>query len=100
VLIAYPENWEDGDRKHCFLGPPGGATVRKAAGQPDLPELDCDRLIEGEDIHTAAPERIFAREVTFDEGNFSRQLESRPTEVINEVPLTCQRKAAEIICTP
>ncbi len=100
VLIAYPEHWDEGDRKSCFLGPPGGSTVRKVSGQPNLPELDCDRVVEGEDLHATPPERILVRDVAFSEGDFSKQLESSATTMINEAPVTCQLTGKSIACTP
>ncbi len=55
VLIAYRKRWDDGNRKSCFLGPPGGSTVRRIQGEPDLPELDRDRVVEGEDLQQHRP---------------------------------------------
>src|SRR5215468_7920310 len=52
VLIAYPEHWNDGDRRPCFWGPPGGSTVSGAVGQPNLPQLDCESPgFASEDTH-------------------------------------------------
>jgi hypothetical protein len=42
------------------------ATVSPAFSPPDLPQLDCDRFVQGEVIHKTPPERIFALDVSFD----------------------------------
>ena len=100
VLVAYPEHWDDGDRKSCFLGPPGGATVRIPNGQPNLPELDCDRIVDGENLHSTPSDRILVRDVELSGASFSNQLESGATQVINETPVNCQRKGEGMSCTP
>jgi hypothetical protein len=80
VLIAYPEHWNDGERRPCFLGPAGGSTVSRATGQPDIPQLDCDRFVQGELIHRTPPKRIFALDVDFT-GDFAGVLESSGTSL-------------------
>jgi len=99
VLIAYPKQWNDGDRRPCFLGPEGGATVSRAMGQPDLPQLDCDRFVQGELIHKTPPERVFALDVVFT-ADFAKALESRRRFVNNETTWTCQRNGDIIRCSP
>jgi hypothetical protein len=97
VLIAYPEHWNEGDRRPCFLGAEGGSTASREIGQPDLPQLDCDRLFEGELVHKTPAERIFALDVIF-AGDFTKVLESRKGYVINETAWTCQRRGDTITC--
>lgn len=97
VLIAYPEHWNDGERRPCFLGPAGGSTVSRAMGQPDVPQLDCDRFVQGELIHRTPAERIYALDVDFT-GDFAGALESRRGYVINETAWTCQRGGDAINC--
>ena len=100
VLIAYPEHWNDGERRPCFLGPAGGGTVSQAMGQPaDIPQLDCDRFVQGELIHRTPAERIFTLEVDFT-GDFAGALESRRRYVYKETAWTCQRRGDAITCTP
>jgi hypothetical protein len=99
VLIAYPEHWQDGERRPCFLGPKNGTTVKGTIGRDDLPQLDCDRFVKGEVIHQTPPERIFALDVDF-VGDFYGALESRRAYVINETPWTCQRIGDKIECKP
>lgn len=43
--------------------------MNRAIGQPDLPQLDCDRFVQGELIRRTPAERIYALNVRF-EGNF------------------------------
>jgi hypothetical protein len=97
VLIAYPEHWNDGDRRPCFLGPAGGSTVSPAFRSPDLPQLDCDRFVQGEVIHRTPPERIFAIDVSF-EGDFPTALSGKATPA--ESLLTCQKVGDAITCKP
>jgi hypothetical protein len=47
--------------------------VSRAFGQPDLPQLDCDRFVKGELIHRTPAERTFALDVIFT-GDFTRAL--------------------------
>jgi hypothetical protein len=68
-------------------------------GQPDLPELDCDRFVEGELIHRTPPEGIFALDVVFTR-DFENALESRRAYVDKETAWTCQRKGDAITCSP
>jgi len=74
VLMAYPDHWNYGEHRPCFLGPAGGSTVSRAIGQPDLPQLDCDRFVQGELIHRTPAERIFALDVVFT-ADFAKALE-------------------------
>jgi hypothetical protein len=99
VLIAYPEHWLDGERRPCFLGPEDGTTVSGAMGQAKLPQLDCDRFVQGELIHRTPAERIFALDVDFG-GDFYGALESRRAHAINETPWTCERIGEKIACKP
>jgi hypothetical protein len=99
VLIAYPEYWTDGDRKPCFLGPAGGYTVSQVIGQPDLPQLDCDRYVKGQLIHLTPADRIYALDVVFTT-DFEKAVESRQGRVNDETQWTCQRKAELISCAP
>jgi hypothetical protein len=99
VLIAYPERWNEGDRRPCFLGPAGGQTVSRAFGQPDVPQLDCDRFVQGEVIHRTPPERIFALDVEFT-GDFAGAVKSRGANADNETAWTCQRRGDAVRCAP
>lgn len=99
VLIAYPERWNDGDRRPCFLGPAGGSTVSPAfSPPPDLPQLDCDRFVQGEVIHRTPPERVFALDVSF-EGDYSAAL-SRKVGTAGDSLWTCQKIGDGITCKP
>lgn len=98
VLIAYPEHWNDGDRRPCFLGPAHGSTVNPAFSPPDLPQLDCDRFVQGEVIHRTPPERIFALDVSFD-GDSSAALSGK-AGAAGESLLTCQKIGDLIACKP
>lgn len=100
VLIAYPERWNEGDRRPCFLGPVGGSTVKGSLEQPDnLVQLDCDRFVQGEVVHRTPMERIFALDVTFTT-DIDKALESRRGYVNNETAWTCQRKGDVLTCAP
>ena len=68
-------------------------------GQPELPQLDCDRFVKGEIIHRTPMERIFALDVDFG-GDFHRALESRRHQPLNETPWTCERIGDKIECKP
>lgn len=96
VLIAYPEHWGDGARRPCFLGPAGGYTVNPAFRQPDLPQLDCDRFVQGELIHKTPPERIFALDVSFD-GDYAPAPSGKGG---SETSWTCQNIRDAITCKP
>lgn len=99
VLVAYPERWNEGDRRPCFLGPERSSTVSLAIGQPDIPQLDCDRFVKGELIHRTPQERIFALDVIF-ALDIRKALESRKGYLNNETAWTCQRKGDAITCAP
>ena len=99
VLIAYPEHWNDRDRRPCFLGREGGSTVSREFGQPDLPQLDCDRFVKGELIHRTPPDRIFALDVFFD-GDYTAALGGKGGGAVGETPWTCQRIGDTITCKP
>jgi hypothetical protein len=92
VLIAYPEHWNEGEHKPCFFGSAGGSTVSRAIGQPDIPQLDCDRFVQGELIHRTPAERIFAIDVEIKGG----VPELKRTD---EIALTCQREGEDAIIT-
>lgn len=95
VLIAYPEGWQDGEHRPCFLGPENSGTVdRVTVRSIPLPQLDCDRYVQGELIHRTPPERIFALDVDFI-GDFRGSLEPR-----RETPWTCERIGEKIECKP
>jgi len=68
-------------------------------GQPELPQLDCDRFVKGELIHRTPMERIYALDVYFG-GDSYGALESRRRQVINETPWTCERIGDKIECKP
>jgi len=72
----------------------GGLTVMREAGQPDLPQLDCDRFVEGELVHRTPAERIYAIDAFFD-GDYSVALAAK-----GETPWTCLRKGDRITCKP
>jgi hypothetical protein len=99
VLVAYPEHWNEGERRPCFIGPAGGSTVSRGMGQPDIPQLDCDRFVQGELIHRTPAERIFALDVDF-VGDFRGALESRRRYVDKETPWTCLLRGDAITCRP
>ena len=99
VLIAYPERWQDGDHRPCFLGPENGRTVDRAGVPIPLPQLDCDRFVQREVIHRTPPERIFALDVDF-VGDFHGALEAKPDRLPPETPWTCQRIGDKIECKP
>ena len=48
--------------------------MSRAIGQPDLPQLDSDRFVQGELIHRTPAERIFALDVVFT-ADFAKALE-------------------------
>lgn len=100
VLVASPESWDDGDRKSCFLGPAGGPLSRNAPSKPRLPELDCDRFVEGEVIHATPPERIAVLDVTFTGREFPKQSDASESSVTPETSWTCQRQGHTMTCTP
>jgi len=66
VVVAYPEQWSEGDNRNCFLSAAGpGGAIYPAPKRPDLPQLDCDRFVKGELIHKTPEDHVFVMDVEF-----------------------------------
>jgi hypothetical protein len=89
AVVAFPQEWSEGEYRNCYLNGPGHvAGFNPGPSRRDLPQLDCDRFVDGEIIHHTSKNQIFVLDVSFS-GNYT---------LGDETTWTCQRTKDSLEC--